>query len=131
MSESMETMNRSGNAPGDWKVTELCMHCGLPIVQWDTGRWVHVRMGQLECSLKQSIDDIPKYAKPQSPREREKQYVIGEFYKMIEKEAAGRSSVWFSGEVAVRQKMTTYEFIDELTGLKWVFDKITRTWYRA
>lgn len=42
-------MNRAGNAEGDWKVTELCIHCKLPIAQWDTGRWVHLRMGQLEC----------------------------------------------------------------------------------
>lgn len=42
-------MNNGGNAPNGWKVERLCANCEKPIVQWDHGVWVHVRMGQIEC----------------------------------------------------------------------------------
>ena len=36
----------------EFAVKLCCIHCGLPIHKWDNGAWYHLRMGQIECSLK-------------------------------------------------------------------------------
>lgn len=59
-------MNIGGNAPDDWKAQYKCFHCGLPVAEWDNGTWVHIRMGQRECTMNRAIFELPTYAVPRS-----------------------------------------------------------------
>lgn len=124
MSESKRTMNRAGNAEGDWKVTELCYNCDQPIAQWDSGTWAHIRMGQIECTIKHADSTV---AEPIPEKEAEKQYVLSDFYRL----AKAESPTWTPGVVDIVEVECGYQVIESTTGQRWTFDKESKMWYRV